>query len=62
MWKTFAFASKQHPQVLKQFEIHGKTFAVQAKSVKTTKVSALKQCPLEDHEAVHSYHVSSQCS
>ena len=26
--KTFTFASKQHPQVLQHFEIHGKTFMV----------------------------------
>ena len=40
--KTFMFASKQCPQVLKHFEIHGKTFAVQATSVKTMKVLALE--------------------
>ena len=32
--KTFSFASKQCPQVPKQFEIHGKTFVVEAKTVK----------------------------
>ena len=38
--KTFAFASKQRPQlqVPRHFEIHGKTFALQAK---TTKVLTL---------------------
>ena len=39
--KTFAFASKQHPQVPKNFEICRKTFAVQAKTVKSAKVLAL---------------------
>ena len=42
LWKTFAFAAKQHPQVPKHFEIHGKTFTVQAKTAKTAKVLALK--------------------
>ena len=36
------FASKQCPQVLKHFEIHGTTFAVQAKTVKTVKVLVLE--------------------
>ena len=38
--KTFAFAAKQRPQVPEHFEICGKTFAVQAK---TMKVLALKR-------------------
>ena len=38
--KAFTFASKQHPQVPQHFEIHGKTFAIQAKTVK---VLALKR-------------------
>ena len=43
--RNFAFASKQCSQVLKHFEIRGKTFAVQAKSTnfKTTKVLALER-------------------
>ena len=40
--KTFTFAAKQHPQVPKHLEIHGKTFAVQAKTMKTVKVLALE--------------------
>ena len=42
LWKTFAFVTKQHPQVHKNFEICGKTFAVQAKTTKSTKVLAFK--------------------
>ena len=38
--KNFAFAAKQRPQVPEHFEICGKTFAVQAK---TMKVLALKR-------------------
>ena len=40
--KIFMFASKQRPQVPKHFEIRGKTFAVQTKTAKFTKVLALK--------------------
>ena len=36
------FASKQCPQLPKYFEIHGKTFTVQVKTVKTLKDLALK--------------------
>ena len=36
--KTFTLASNQHSQVPKNFEIHGITFVVQAKTVKTAKV------------------------
>ena len=39
--KTFAFASKQCPQAPKHFEIRGKTFVVQAKTVKTVQVLVL---------------------
>ena len=45
MWlfaETFTFASNQCPQVPKHFEIHGKRFAVQAKTMKTVKVLALE--------------------
>ena len=41
--KNLRVCIKQHPQVLKRFEIHGKTFAVQAKFAKTTNVLALKR-------------------
>ena len=40
--KTFTFASKQCPQVPKHFEICGKAFAVQVKTVKCVKVLGLK--------------------
>ena len=40
--KTFTFASKQHPQVPKRFEIHGKTFVIQAKTVNTANVLDLE--------------------
>ena len=41
--KTFAFASKQCPQVPKHFDIHRKIFVVQAKTTKSTKVLALER-------------------
>ena len=44
--KTFAFASKQCPQVSKHFEICGKTFTIQEKTAKTMKVLALKRSVL----------------
>ena len=40
--KMFTFASKQRPQVPKDFEICRKTFVVQAKPAKSTKVLALE--------------------
>ena len=40
--KIFVFASKQRTQVPKHYEICRKTFAVQAKTVKITKVLALE--------------------
>ena len=52
--KTFVFASKQCPRVPKYFEISRKTFAVEAKTVRTMNVLALERFVLAQHTAVRS--------